>query len=320
MFISPEVQKFLALRKEQHSPPLESQTVEELRLTSLKTGPVFGGPVIPMASTQDLVAPGPLGDIPLRLYRPTGAMTENAPALIYIHGGGWVIGSIETHDRICRQIASRSDCVVISVEYRLAPEHKAPACTDDCLSAFHWIYKNASALGIDSQRLAVGGDSAGGSLSAVTAIEARDKKIPLRAQVLIYPSVDIRLPLRNYASRSGNGSIPPLTKEALTYFLDKYIDDEKKADTWLTSPIIVDTLEGVAPALLLTGSLDTLHDEGVEYANRLEAANVPIIHRNFPGMIHGFIELSGILTAAVQAFDTIAFFLKEQLQERKTDI
>ncbi|MBR0560018.1 alpha/beta hydrolase [Neokomagataea anthophila] len=314
MFIQPEVQKLLALFQKKNLPAIDTQSVEELRRASLNTGPTFGGPTLPMATVEDLAAVGPAGSIPLRLYRPEGVCKTNAPALIYIHGGGWVIGNIETHDRVCRQIATRAECTVISVEYRLAPEHKAPAAAEDCCAALHWIYQHAATLGINPQRLAVGGDSAGGNLSAVVALEARNTNIPLRAQVLIYPCTDARIPLHQYPSRLQNAEIPPLTMGALKYFSNHYVgDNEPMSHDWHISPIMADTLEGVAPALLLTGSIDTLHDEGIAYSNRLEAAQVPVMRQTFPGMIHGFIELSGALNTANEAFNIIGFFLRERL-------
>lgn len=311
MQIDPEVESLFAKMGE--APALEQMSLADARAFYGAQGAMVGGPVIEMAEVRDTAAEGPAGDIPLRLYRPSGVASTNAPALMYIHGGGWAIGSIESHDRVCRQIAHRAGCAVVSVEYRLAPEHPAPAGPDDVIAALKWIAVHAAELGIDPERLAVGGDSAGGSMSAVAALAARDAGIDLRCQILIYPGTDNRETALSYPSRIANAQVPPLTRPVMEYLVTKFLPDASMADDWRVSPLAVDSVEGVAPALLITGSCDALHDEGVLYADRLDRAGVPVIRRNFPGMIHGFIEMAGVLTATVLALDTIAFVLREHL-------
>lgn len=313
MRFDPEIEAMFAAAAEHPTPSFEQMSVADARLAYCQQSAVYGGPVLSMAQIMDLEADGPIGTIPLRLYRPEGAPRTGAPALIYVHGGGWVIGSIESHDRVCRQIAHRSGCTVVSVDYRLAPEYPAPAGAEDVIAALRWIADHADDLGLDRDRLGVGGDSAGGSLAAVAALGARDAGIALRCQILIYPGTDNRDVAWSYPSRLANADIPPLTRTTMEYFLASFLPDKAKAEDWRVSPLLVEQVAGVAPALVITGSCDVLHDEAVKYVGRLSDAGVAVIHRNFPGMIHGFIEMAGVLTATNLALDMIAFVLRECL-------
>lgn len=225
-----------------------------------------------------------------------------------------MIGSIESHDRVCRQIAHRAGCAVVSIEYRLAPEHTAPAGAEDVIAAVRWIFDHAGDLGLHHERLGVGGDSAGGSLAAVAALSARDAGLPLRCQILIYPGTDNRDSAWFYPSRIANGDNQPLTRSVMDYFIANFLPDKSAAEDWRVSPLLAPDVAGVAPALVITGSCDVLHDEAVKYVARLSDADVAVIHRNFPGMIHGFIEMAGVLSATHLALDTIAFTLREYLQ------
>jgi len=312
MKLDPDVELLLEKMRESGEPSLDQLSIEDARRAYVQNSERLGGPVVDVALVQDVAASGPAGPIPLRLYRPHGLAAHDAPALIYIHGGGWVIGGIESHDKVCRQLADRAGCAVVSIDYRLAPEHPAPAGAVDAIAALQWIAEHADDLGLDRTRLAVGGDSAGGSLSAVTAISARDAGIELRAQILIYPGTDNRATAWQYPSRVHNAGFPPLTRPMMEYFLDKFLPDEAAAENWRVSPLLAASLEGVAPTLVITGGADVLHDEGLLYADRLDDAGVAVIRRNFPGMIHGFIEMSGVLTAAREALSTIAFYLRER--------
>ncbi|MEJ7925709.1 alpha/beta hydrolase [Sphingobium sp. AN641] len=313
---TPDVLKFSASLEEAGAPNFTELSIEQARAPYREQSAVFGGPQIEMATVEDLAAEGPLGSIPLRHYRPHGLPQGSVPALIYIHGGGWVIGDLESHDRICRQLAQRTGCAVVAVDYRLAPEHPAPASSNDVIAAFWWIVANAYTLGIDPERIAVGGDSAGGSLSAVVAIAARDANFQLCCQVLIYPGTDNRETAWNYPSRVRNAAMPPLTQEVMKYFLDAYLTDETIAAHWHISPLVVKEMAGLCPALVITAGCDVLHDEGSFYAERLEQAGVEVMRRTFPGMIHGFIELGAILPETFEALDMIALMLRQRLTAR----
>ncbi|WP_144098626.1 alpha/beta hydrolase [Croceicoccus sediminis] len=313
MELSPHVLKFFAILEEAGAPPLNELSYDEARQGYRRMSEMFGGPTIDMAHVEDFVAEGPVGPIPLRQYRPDGLPDADAPALIYLHGGGGVIGDLESHDKVCRQLACRAQCAVMAVDYRLAPEHPAPAPSNDVISAFRWIVANASTLGIDQDRIAVGGDSAGGCLSAVVAIAARDEGIPLRCQILIYPGLDLRESVWDYPSRVRNGNVPPLTLEAMRYFVDSYLNDVSVADDWRVSPIVAGDMAGLCPALVILAGFDPLLDEGGLYADRLEAAGVAVTRHVFPSMIHGFIELGGILPETDEALDMIAQTLRQRL-------
>ncbi|AWN38750.1 alpha/beta hydrolase [Methylobacterium radiodurans] len=291
--------------------------VSEARAMYRRQSRHFGGSTVEMEAVADLAAAGPGGPIPLRLYRPQGLGQElgqrPAPALVYLHGGGWVLGDLESHDKVCRQIAARAGVAVVAVDYRLAPEHPAPAAAEDAIAAFGWIADSAAALGLDPARLAVGGDSAGGSLAAVVAIAARDAGLPLRGQVLIYPSTDNRLDPDLYPSRRRNAAVPPLTWEMVRYFHARHMPDPALALDWRASPILVPDASRLAPALLIGGARDVLHDEGEAYADRLATSGVPVERKTFPGMVHGFIELGGVIAAAADALDLIADWLRRRL-------
>lgn len=313
MRFDPEIEMMFAKASEQPTPELSQMSMADARRGYCQQSAVYGGPVIDMAQVTDLAAAGPAGEIPLRLYRPHGVPETGAPALVYIHGGGWNIGSIESHDRVCRQIANRAGCTVVSVEYRLAPEHPAPAAAEDVIAAVQWICDHAAELGLDRDRLGVGGDSAGGGLTAVAALSARDADIPLRCQILIYPGLDNRDVAWSYPSRITYAAVPPLTRAMMEYFMAGFLPDKARAEDWRVSPLAADSVAGAAPALVITGGCDPLHDEALKYVARLSEAGVAVIHRHFPGMIHGFIEMAGVLTATNLALDTIAFVLRERL-------
>ena len=258
-----------------------------------------GGEEPALASVTDRTVPGPGGDVPIRVYTPEG--DGPLPVVVFFHGGGWTIGSIETHDPVTRRMAFEANAIVVSVDYRLAPEHPFPAAVEDSLAAFAWVAKNAAEIGGDASRLAVAGDSAGGNLAAVAAIYARDEGIPLALQVLIYPSVDQRA--EGWPSYVENAEGPFLTDETMRWFKENY-----KADPldWRASPILTEDLSNLAPALVITGQFDPLRDEGKAYADALQEAGNQVTYRNYETMPHVFMQMWGILPTAKECMTEIA--------------
>ena len=265
----------------------------------------------PVGEVRDLAAAGPAGEIPLRLYRGQGTdASRPQPALIYYHGGGWVLGNLESHDGVCRDIANAALCTVISVDYRLAPEAKFPAAADDSIAAAQWIHDNADALGIDRNRLAVGGDSAGGNLSAVVALHARDNGGPkLKLQVLIYPSTDMS---SVYPSYEEFAEQLPLTRTTMDWFVDLYLKSRARdAEDWRASPLHANSLAGLPPAYVITAAMDPLRDEGEEFARALMNAGVAVETKRFDGQIHGFLTMGRIIQDSQVAIADIATELRK---------
>jgi len=248
-------------------------------------------------SVQLLLAPGATGPVPVRHYRPKGAAkNEQLPALIYYHGGGWVIGDLDTHDVVCRTLANAATCAVFSVEYRKAPEAPFPAAVEDCFAATQYVAAQATSLGIDAGRIAVGGDSAGGNLAAVMTLLARDAGGPAIAfQLLIYPGTDQQMGFPS-VDRNGDGYL--LTKRAMLYFRGHYLPRAEDWLDWRASPLLAKSLAGLPPAFVLTAGYDPLVDEGKAYADRLAREGVKTEYRNYADMIHGFITMGRVLDTA----------------------
>ena len=253
-----------------------------------------------MASVTLMLVPGPACPLPVRVYRPAGsAKGEVLPALVFFHGGGWVIGDLDTHDVACRQLSNGARCVVFSVEYRLAPEARFPAAVDDCITATRYLTAQAANLGIDAARIAVGGDSAGGNLAAVVCIDARDSRQPMPCfQLLIYPATDQRAGQSSHV-RNADGYL--LTRKVMDYFRGHYLPDEADWLDWRASPLLAGSLAGLPPAHVLTAEYDPLVDEGREYADRLAAEGVKTGYKDYPGMVHGFLLMGGVLDTANEA-------------------
>ncbi|MGB7754755.1 MAG: alpha/beta hydrolase [Salinisphaera sp.] len=288
-------------------------TVAEGRQLYVETLARSGGEPAAMAAVDDRQIPGPAGDIAIRRYRPEGLSAAPAPTVIYFHGGGWVLGDLDSHDRICRQLAQRAGCQLIAVDYRLAPEHPLPASSEDAIAAFEWLTVHAAELDIDPKRVAVAGDSAGGQLSAVVALAARDHDWPLAFQALIYPATDLRGAARHYPSRARNAQIPPLTAGLMDWFGRHATDEATDTRDWRVSPLMADSLAGVAPALVLTAGADVLMDEGALYATRLHDDAVPCDHAHFAGVIHGSIEMYAWLAVTTTMLDRVADALRAAL-------
>lgn len=308
--IDEDAQKVLEVMRALNRPPMESLTPEQGRVAFRAMREAAKQAVPEMAEVRNIEAPGPGGAIPLRLYRSHAAGSGPCPAMVFYHGGGWVVGDLETHDIQCRHFANAGECSVIAVDYRLAPEHKFPSAAYDCIAATHWIAGNAAVLGIDAGKLAVGGDSAGGNLAAVVALDAAAKGAPaIRGQVLIYPTVDLRMDYDSYA-RVGEGYT--LTAGSMAWFRDHYLTNPEQISDWRASPLLASNLADAPPALVLTAGLDPLCDEGEAYAQALKAAGVEVEFECYSGQMHGFAGASGIIRQTDRAIAQIGAFLKRR--------
>jgi len=274
--------------------PFNELSVEEARAAILALSTAAGEPER-VARVENRTVPGPRGEIPVRIYTPEGRAPF--PVLVYFHGGGWVIGNLETHDPLCRHLTNAVGCVVVSVDYRLAPEHPYPAAADDSYAATRWVAENAAAIGGDPARIAIGGDSAGGNLTAVVALMARDRGGPqLVFQLLVYPVTDD--PSANHPSYRENADGYFLTRDMMHWFWDHYRAPGLDRNEPYLSPLRARDLRGLPPALVVTAEFDPLRDEGEAYAAKLREAGVPVQLKRYDGMIHGFFGMGALLTQA----------------------
>ncbi len=308
MPVDPQAQVFLDGLAQAGARRMAETSPEEMR-TGYSLLAALGLPATEPPSTEDRLIPGPAGDIPVRLYRPQAEGPH--PVVVFFHGGGFVIGGIDTHDPLCQQISSRVPAVVVSVEYRLAPEHPFPAAVEDCWAATQWVAAHASELGADPARLAVAGDSAGGNLAAVVAIRARDAGGPALAfQLLIYPTTDAT---GSHPSIQANGQGYFLTAETMAWFQGHYLGPDGDRRHPDASPLFIEDLAGLAPAFIVTAEYDPLRDEGEAYGRRLEEAGVPTKVRRYDGMIHAFFQLDAVIPAAVPAISDAVDALRQAL-------
>jgi len=312
MTFDPDVQIILDMMRIAGRPPFEALTPDEARQAYTASRALLAPEPQPVAETRDLACPGPGGDIALRFYRPAGTEPGQVlPALVYFHGGGWLLGGLDSHDTTCRHFANAARCAVVSVDYRMAPEHKFPAAVDDSTAATRWIIEHAASLGIDPARVAVGGDSAGGNLAAVLALMARDGTLPpLAFQLLIYPATDMAM--TTVSSQTITQAVP-LTSKTMKWFIDQYMRGPGDITDWRASPARAADLSGTAPALVLTCACDPLCDEGIDYARRLEREGVRVTHLHFSDQIHGFMSMGKIIRAAGVAIDMMAGVLGKAL-------
>jgi len=308
--LDPDAAAVFKAYQEAGRPPYETVSPTVARELYLQ-GRAVSNPEPPeLEQVAPLAIPAPHGSIPARLYTPKALRKANglAPCLVFFHGGGWVIGDLDSHDVVCRKLADEGKLIVVSVDYRLAPEHKFPAAVDDAIAATKWIAANTKSLGVDASRLSVGGDSAGGNLAAVVAIAARDGNGPaIAGQVLIYPAIDFAM---THPSHSEPETSVLLTHSVIRWFRDHYLNGAADVHDWRASPARAKTLIGLPPAYVLTAGADPLRDEGDEYAHRLKEAGVPVTHRTFPGQFHGFFTMGKLLQQANVAASEIGGWLR----------
>lgn len=300
--LHPQIVQALNAMKDAGLRPIESMTPAEARTQMEATAAARKGTSLPVARIEERMIPGSADPIKLRLYWPD--KPGPVPAIVYYHGGGHVIGSLDTHDAVARNLCAGAEALVAAADYRLGPEHKFPAAVEDAWSALVWLHANAASLGADPTRLGVHGDSAGGNLATVVALMARDAGRPqLRLQSLIYPIVDYGLNGASYAQfAEGYGM---LTRDAMAWFQRHYLRDASDAADWRASPARASSYAGVAPAIIVTAECDVLRDEGRSYAETLRLAGVAVEHHEFAGMIHAFFGMAPAIDDAMKAQRTV---------------
>ena len=309
MALDPQARAVIDIIIKSGRPAFHQLTPKDARQMYKDTRPASTPEPPEIGVVRDMLA----GNIPVRLYRPVGANADTPlPALVYFHGGGWVIGDLDTHDVLCRQLTAEAGIVTVAVDYRLAPEAKFPAAADDAWTATQWVVANAGKLGIDAQRLAVGGDSAGGNLAAVVALMARDAGAPaLRLQALLYPVTNVGVETRSYRDFA-DGYM--LTRDSMVWFFDQYLPSKEAASDWRVSPLRAASHAGVAPALIVTAGFDPLRDEGEAYSQKLRDAGVTVDYICYGGMIHGFVPMGKLLDTGNRAVSHIAASLRQALR------
>lgn len=308
--LDPDAAAVLKAFRDAGRPSYDTLTPADARELYLKARAVAHPEPPEMASVKAMTVPGPAGAIPVRIYTPQTLRQADgmAPCLVFFHGGGWVIGNLDSHDVVCRYLARDAKAIVIAVDYRLAPEHKFPAAIDDAIAATRWIADNAVQLNVDATSISVGGDSAGGNLAAIVAIDARDNAGPqLAGQMLIYPATDFAM---THPSHGEPETDCLLTEDVIRWFAAHYLNGPGDVDDWRASPARIASLAGLPPAYVLTAGADPLRDEGDEYATRLSEAGVAVTHKTYPSQFHGFITMGKILPKANEALRDIGAWLK----------
>ncbi|MEU8074410.1 alpha/beta hydrolase [Catellatospora citrea] len=307
MPLHPQVQAMRARREASDTPQLYTLSVDEARAADLASIQASGGDPEPVAEVVDREIDGPDGPLPIRIYRPVPG--DELPVLVYFFGGGWTLGTIDTSDAVCRSLANAVGCLVVAAGYRLAPEHKFPAAVHDCHAAVRWVAANATAIGADPARIAVGGDSAGGNLAAAVTLLARaDGDLPLAGQLLVYPNTDHR----SHTASLREGTDPYLfNATSVAWYWANYLATPEDGLNPLASPLRADSLAGLPPALVVTAEYDPLRDQAEEYARRLGREGVPVTLTRYDGMVHGFFCMGGELDAGRRALAQAADQLRK---------
>lgn len=316
MPLNPKIAQILEMVARARRPPYHTLTAQEARAAYAMSAQILDIAPKPMFDVQDIDIPTRDGaTIRTRLHFPfEPTWTQPAPALVFFHGGGFTVGGIDTHDALCRKFACDAGCVVASVDYRLAPEHKFPVAVNDAFDALRWLHAEAETLGIDPARLAVGGDSAGGTLATVCAVLARDAGIALRLQLLIYAGVSARQQTESHR-RFAEGFM--LSGETIQWFFEQYLNDDTDRDDWRFAPLDAargqPNYEGVAPAWIGAADHDPLFDEDVAYAQKLADAGVPVTLKRYEGMIHEFFKMGGFVPEIADAHADVVAALRSAL-------
>jgi acetyl esterase len=304
MPVAAELQPYLDSIADANMPAVESLPLDVIRESAIAFAHSGAKDAEPVDVVEDRHLPGPAGDIPVRVYDPDPE--ETSPVVAYFHGGGFVFMNVDTHDRVCRRLANAAKAVVVSVDYRLAPEHRFPAALDDCMAVTHWLTDHAAELAGDPTRIAVAGDSAGGNLAAATALASRNGGPGLAAQVLIYPVIDAACATTSFTDNA-EGYL--LTASTMRWFWAEYLGpDGEPADPY-ASVLHTTDLAKVPPALVITAEYDVLRDEGEAYAQRMHEAGVKVSSLRYPGMIHGFLTMDALTPASSEAMAEVAAFL-----------
>jgi acetyl esterase len=299
----PEVRALLEAAEAQGAPAIETLSPADARLAAIEALKLTGSEPEPVGCVEDFSVPGPQRPIPVRIYTPEGP--GPFACLLYFHGGGWVVCDLNTHDVVCRAICRRAGAVVVAVDYALSPEHKFPAAVDECYAATCWVAEQAARLRVDARRIAVGGDSAGGNLSTVMCLKARDEGDPqLALQVLVYPVTNLASFETPSYQEFAEGYY--LTRAEMEWFRDHYLARPEDARHPYASPLLAPDLRGLPPALVITGECDTLRDEGEAYARRMADAGVAVSCTRYAGMIHPFFSLGGVLSQGRRAVEQVA--------------
>jgi acetyl esterase len=311
MPLDPLVKAFLDQLAAAPGPKMWEMTPTDARAAFAVMMQLVGPKDVPIGKVENMTALREGGDIPLRVYTPVAAGGDPLPALVYFHGGGFVIGDLETHDGLCRMFANEGGFRVIAVDYRLSPEHKFPAAVDDALAAVTWIEANAAAFGVDPNRIAVGGDSAGGALAAVVSQMAKEKAAPKIAfQLLLFPTTHIG------AETPSRGEFAEgyfLEGKTIEWFFENYLPADIDASDPRISPLCAPDLSGLPPAYVMLGGFDPLHDEGLQYAQKLEAAGVKVEVADHPDLVHCFVYLQAIIPQAAEAMKQAATAVRAAL-------
>ncbi len=306
--------QFLCKIVDKQTLPLDQETVANAREQIENLSNLLSGDDVPLSSIEDFSIPGPHGEIPVRLYKPVET-NEPLPVLIGYHGGGFIRGSINSHDGLFKRLAKYGGFAVLSVDYHLAPEHQYPAAVDDAYAVLRWVQENGREKGLNSDKVAVGGDSSGGNLTAVAVQDAKRNKTPQPLfQLLMYPTTEANFTAPSH-KLFANGFF--LTEEKMQWYRDHYLPNKESRNEDRASPGLSEDLEGLAPALIMTAGFDPLRDEAEEYATRLKEAGVPVGMIRYEGMVHGFMSLTGLFPEAEEALKTAATTLKTIFEQEQ---